>query len=391
VVEDRITIAAGGIPAAFQLELKGKLATITFAVPKGSPLRAKIEQVGKQVFKAADHYKNRKTRQLKDEFKLLRLIIALIDAEVVTMVKLVKAGKALHDGEYQQGMKEGGDALSAGMAAAAPYVKQIIEALQGKTSDEPSGIGGEARRVLDALAQSKVHGVAIGMDGPCQVSDAGDRKLIVMHVADGEKALLEGAGLQPAAAPVLETTRIEVGLPVTPQLIGWNHVARNPALDRDYAGIVGGFDTVAERDRCKNLCRGKGWVPGKLGGYEDQHPDDSQGRHWAWIAVGLSEYLAAREPPLPMPELELVDGKLRVTFDELPIEAIKDDIRGAVPLFAEATITRETIWKLTLLEAATRDEAEAIQAAVDDNQPDEDPYAIPILDELLAAAGPPAG
>jgi hypothetical protein len=35
------------------------------------------------------------------------------------------------------------------------------------------------------------------------------------------------------------------------------------------------------------------------------------------------------------------------------------------------------------MEAATREEAEDIQAQVDANQPDEDPYATPILDELL--------
>jgi hypothetical protein len=174
---------------------------------------------------------------------------------------------------------------------------------------------------------------------------------------------------------------------VPPQLVGWDHVSKNPHLGRDYAGIVAGFDQLGDRDRCKDACRARGWVAAELGAYEDGHPDDSQGRHWAWVASGLSEYLGARQPPLLMPELALEDRTLRVVFDELPIGAVTDDIRGAVPLFAEAVITRETIWQLTLMEQATTDEAEEIQARVDRNQPDEDPYATPFLDEMLAGVG----
>jgi hypothetical protein len=315
------------------------------------------------------------------------LILALLDAEVRDMVKLVKAGKAAYDGE-DGALRQGGDALGSALETAGPFVKQIMNALQGKRGEEEeSGVGAEARRIVEALRATGVKGVAVGMDGPCVVAESGERKVITLHVTDAEKAQLAGAGLAGAGAEaVFETVRVEVSLPARAQSIGWDHVARNPDLGRDYAGIVAGFDLVGDRDRCKDQCLARGWVPGELGAYEDQHPDDSQGRHWAWVGVGLSEYLAAKAPPLPLPELSLRgDGeRVEVTFDEVAIGAVvAAELEAAVPMFAGARVARETIWKVTLMDGANREEAEEIQAQVDANQPDEDPYVTPMLDEVF--------
>jgi hypothetical protein len=387
IVEDRVSVAVGGMPAALMVECKGTLAKCTFAVPKGSPLRAKIEKVGEEVAKAADHYKNSQVKKLPDETKLLRLIIDLLDHEVRNMVKLVRAGQKAADGDTS-GAREGADALSSAVATATPYVRQIIDALNGKTTDEPPGISPPAAAVISMLEGTKVHGVALGTAGSLEVTENGERQRVALHVDDAEKAKVLGAGFTPLATDeVLETTTLVVPLPVPPKIVGWNHVSRNPRLANDYAGIIAGFDDVGARDRCKRACRDRGWVPAELGEFENQHPNDSQGFHWAWVAVGLSRDLSSRTPPLIMPELELGgDGKLRLTFDELPIGAVPDGITADIPLLMDASLERTKIWKLVLIEDATGEETEEIRARVDANQPSDDPYET-VLDELLADAG----
>lgn len=390
VVEERVSVAVGAMPAAFLVEAKGILARCTFAVPKGSPLRGKIEKVGEEMAKAADHYKNNRLKTIPDETKILRLIIDLLDHEVRSMVKMVRAAQKVKAGDTS-GAKDGADALSAGVEAATPYVKQIMDALAGKHTEEPPGISPNADAALRMLKSGKVQGVAVGIEGPLEITDSGERKQLVLHVTDQEKPKVS-AGFSPKSIEArLETSTIVIPLPAKPAAVGWNYVSQNPRLANDYAGIIAGFDDLGGRDTCKRACLQNGWVPQELGAFEDQHPNDSEGLHWAWVAVGLSTYLASRQPPLLMPELELTDdGKLRLVFDELPIGIITDQIKSDVPLFRGATITRETIWKVVLMDDATGEEADAIRDQVDDNQPSDDPYET-VLDDLLDGASSGGG
>lgn len=391
VIEDRVSIAVGGMPAAFMVECKGRLAKFSFSVPKGSPLRAKIESVGEEMAKAAEHYKNNRLKTIPDETKVLRLILDLLDHEVRNMVKLVRSAEKLKDGDTSGG-KEGLDAVSASVETATPFVRQILDALKGKKTDEPPGISEAANAVLRMAKSTKVHGVALGTAPPLEMIDNAERKRLVLHVDDEEKAKITQSGFAPKSVEAeLETTTLDVPLPNRPAAIGWNYVTQNPRLANDYAGIIAGFEDLGGRDTCKQACRDRGWVPAELGTFEDQHPNDSGGLHWAWVAVGISQKLASHRPPLPMPELALTDdGTLRATFDEMPLGAITEQLKSEIPLFAAASFAKKTIWKVVLMDDATSEESDAIRDQIDANQPSTDPYES-VLDDLLQQAGGEGG
>lgn len=406
---DHFDLKVGGFPVQLEVESRGVLAQGSFCVPKGSPLRKKIEKIGKDIADAADTYKSSRLKTLPDEMKLPRMILDLLDAEVRNMLQLMKAASklvkraksaaagvnaTLRDGQVNQAeidkgtgeakealgeAKEAGDAINQTFQTASPHVSRIMAYLRGeRPADEPRGVGPQAEGVIRALRDSKVHGIAIEPGSPLQSAEEGDRKKVWIHVDDDEKGKLERAGFSPPAPPeaVLETVVYRVPLPVKPQVVGWDDY-HDPEKKVTVSGIVVGFDLVPDAEAF-NARRPPGQVAHGLGGRRWTR----DAKFWVWVETGLVAHLSSKKTPLP--ELSLDEsGALLLTFDEMEKGKITDaevaNLKGACR--QKTTL----IWKVTLMTNATTDELREIEEQVDKNQPDDDPYATPGLDNIIAS------
>ncbi len=409
---DHFCLKVGGFPVAFEIESRGTLAEGSFCIPKGSPLRKKVEDVGRDLAEAADAYKNSKLQSIRDEMKLPRMILDLLDAEVRNMIRLMKAGKKLvkHAKSAREGLEGGvtADEAKAGYAkagevgadaretqaaameayqTAGPHVKRIMDYLQGRPpAEEPRGIGAKAEAVLRMLREVGIRGVAIEPGSPLRSAEEGDRKRLWIHVDDAEKAKVEAvfAAPEPPAA-VLEDVTFRVPLPVRPLVVGWDDYV-DPQRDRSYSGIVAGFDLASDARAFLDR-RKPGQVPPELA----RVTWTREARFWAWVETGLVPYLTASK--IPLPELSLDEsGAMLLTFDEMEIGRITE--ADVAPLPGAMPLGRKTIWKVALMTAATTDEVREIEEQVDRNQPDDDPYATPGLDAFIATTkgwGAPAG
>jgi len=403
---DHFCVKVGGFPVGLEVESRGTLAEGTLCIPKGSPLRKKIEQIGHDLADAADTYKNSRLKKLPDQMQLPRMILDLLDAELRNMIRLIKAAKKLYEhgkkaydrledgdvtedevdaargeaGEVAGDVRETGDALAATYQTASPHVKKIMGYLQGNPpADEPKGVGPKAEAVLAMLRATKVHGIAIEPGSPLQSAEEGDRKRLWIHVDDEEKAKVERASFHPPEPPeaVLENVTFRAPLPVRPALVGWDDYS-DPDRKRSYSGIVAGFDLVKEAESF-NEKRPGGQVPSQLARLRWTR----DAKFWVWVETGLVSHLT--EAKVPLPHLGLDDtGALLVTFDEVEkgkvSEADVSSLKGA------KLHKRSTIWKVTLMKDATTDELREIEEQVDRNQPDDDPYATPGLDNIVATA-----
>ncbi len=406
---DHFDLKVGGFPVQLEVESRGVLAQGSFCVPKGSPLRKKIEKIGKDIADAADTYKNSRMKSLPDEMKLPRMLLDLMDAEVRSMLQLMKAASklvkrakstaagvqgALADGQVNQAelskgageagealgeVKEAGDAINKSFQTASPHVSKIMAYLRGeRPADEPRGVGPQAEAVIRALRESKVHGIAIEPGSPLQSAVEGDRKKVWIHLDDEEKAKLERACFSPPvpAESVLETVVFRVPLPVRPQVVGWDDY-HDPEKKLTVSGIVVGFDIVPDAEAF-NARRPAGQVAAGLGSRRWTR----DAKFWVWVETGLVSHLSSKK--IALPELSLDDsGALLLTFDKLEKGKVTD--AEIAPLKGACRQKTTTIWKVTLMTNATTDELREIEEQVDRNQPDDDPYATPGLDNIIAS------
>ncbi len=405
IIENRLSLQAGGALAKCELESTGTLGEATFTLPRGSTYRKKLDVFGKEIARAAYHWRKSKQRDASESnpnVQRFRHLLELFDQELTSV-------------------------LDPNPGAAVKTLGEINAFVIGQLSGQPVPYPGddtspEGQVVLAALRKTglggglgccfaPLHGIALQPGSPLMVKKAegelGDspRSLVSIHVDDHEKLKLEdpdsGFSYPEAVgapdAPVLVNRTFTLQLPLaTVRRVAWNSWDPGegegaPLLD----GIILAFDTERDAREFAGPTRGQTdttwlreglywiWLDQDLAGdlhrpLGQQPTDPAESEQDAAVVlpeggpeIETPEEPASEEPVgpqgVPLPELHLSAAcdVLRIVFEEIAADTVTES-----PILSAADEVHEVgIWRVALLSHASAGDVYEISQQINANQP----------------------
>ena len=343
-VRDAFCGKVGAFPVSIEWESHGMLAKGAFSIPQGSPLRAKIEEIGRDIGVAADKYK--KTKKVKTHFKMMQSVLDSIDLEIKRVFS-----------------DTGGDPAAAALAAlasAGPFVADILAAIQGKPTSTPPA--SKVGPLVSALRAAKTKGVSVEPGELLHSVAKADGKLTLsLHLTDAEWTAVKANGFQPPQLPTAELETLVYQVPLagvpppasdgTPALsaVGWS-TWRDPGGDQ-LTGVVAGFDVEADAEAFAQA-RSHEWAAGEVWGVVFHR----EGKHWVWVDTELVPKLI-EQGSCPLPDLAMKGGALEITFNSAPAGTVQ---RIAPAILRGVQPVKTPIWNVVLCEGVGAEDKELI-------------------------------
>jgi len=339
-IDDRFQVKAHAAIGSLEVESTGVLLDAKFAIPKGSPLRAKMQGFGKSIEDAVFAWKDRNTAPPPAEVQSLRLILNALDHEVLALLKAYKD-------------KDPGAALN----SVPELCQQVFALIKGETPPPPTPPREPLTNVLNMLRSTHVRGCLIGVKPVLATAQNDDGTITVtMTVLDPDKLSVMGSGWTAPAAPekLGEKSTWRIPLPTQPVSVGWS-TYNEPRLDLFVEGLVAAFALPQDAHAFADA-RNKAWVHDAV----ENSVWTREARHWAWVDTDLVPALVAAK--LPLPDVSLDGSVLVLRFPLVDPSKMPQPLPAA--LAAGTKIEATPGWKLTLMTDATAAEVDQIRAQI---------------------------
>ncbi|MCE9578449.1 MAG: hypothetical protein K8W52_35310 [Deltaproteobacteria bacterium] len=344
-IDDRFQCKVHAAIGALEVESSGDLLHAKLSIPKGSPMRTKLQNLGAMIEDAVFAWTDRFKEPEPEPVRRIKLVLAALDTEVYALLKAYKRPEG---------------SVDAALATVSHLAEDCMRGLKGEPRPPPDPPREPMAKVLQMLVATKVHGVALAAGPSLEVSQVPDPDpkakpafIAVMTVDDTEKAAAIGSGWAPPEPPKKLGDRAawKVALPLAPSVVAWS-TYDDAARGVHVQGLVAGFDRRSDAEKFAQR-RNLAWVDDAV----ETSVWEREAKHWAWVDTDLVPTLAGDKAPLPTVELEGSNLWLRFPLVELtPVLAHPPRLLAAG--------TRQPIvpiWKLTLIKDATLSEIDELR------------------------------
>lgn len=342
-IDDRFQCKVHAAIGALEVESSGDLLHAKLSMPKGSPLRARLQDLGAMIEEAVFAWTDRFKEPEPEPVRRIKLVLAALDTEVYALLKAFK-------------QKDG--SVDAALATVSPLADECMRGLKGEPRPPPAPPREPMSKVLQMLVATRIHGVALAAGPSLEVSPVPEARppafIAVMTVDDSEKIAATSSGWAPPEPPrkLGDRAAWKVALPLAPAVVAWS-TYDDAARGVHVQGLVAGFDRHSDAEAFAQR-RDLAWVDDAV----EASVWVREAKHWAWIDTDLVPTLAGDKAPLPTLELEGANLWLRFPLVDLaPVLAHPPRLLAAgvrQPVVA--------IWKLTLIKDATLSEIDELRS-----------------------------